>query len=165
MISRLALLGIASLAIAASPALAVGKKKNVSWGKPGVSFVQYRADALDCANLAYGVQVQPDPERRIPVGYNGLFLPFAYVDAVSPDRAIVRTTTLVEAYRYAMRLDTIEQLQAAVDSCLVDRGYRRFRLTDRQMSVLRSLPKETPQRQHYLHSLGSSQDVLKSQTL
>ena len=47
MISRLALLGIASLAIAASPAVAVGKKKNVSWGKPGVSYTQYRKDAID----------------------------------------------------------------------------------------------------------------------
>jgi hypothetical protein len=50
MLSRLALLGVASLAVALSPAQAVGKKSNMSWGKAGISFVQYRADALDCAN-------------------------------------------------------------------------------------------------------------------
>ena len=61
MFFRKALLGIASLAIVATPAFAVGKKKDVSWGKPGVAFVDYTADSLECANKAYGVTVEPKP--------------------------------------------------------------------------------------------------------
>ena len=165
MISRLALLGIASLAIVASPALAVGKKKNMSWGKPAVSFAQYRADALDCANLAYGVEVTPKRAGFVGSGFYGHLLPLAYLANVTPDRWLFRTSTLEEGVRYALRKDTIEQLQAVVDSCLVGRGYRQFRLSSDQMSMLRRIPKDAPERQTYLHSLGSSETVLATQAL
>ena len=57
MISRLALAAAAAFVLTATPALAVGKGRDVSWGRAGVSFEQYRADALECGNRAYGVEV------------------------------------------------------------------------------------------------------------
>jgi hypothetical protein len=111
------------------------------------------------------VEVQPKPVGQIASGYDGVFLPISYLAAVTPNRALVYTTTLVEAFRHAMWMDAVEQLQAVVDSCLVERGYRQFRLTDRQMSTLRSLPRDAPERQYYLHSLGSSEAVLAAQAI
>ena len=165
MLKRLAILGISALALAASPALAVGKKANVSWGRAGVSLAAYHGDALYCANRAYGVNVQMRPIGPMGTGYAGIALPAAVWTSLTPGRIPVYTTTYAEAYRHAALLDTIEQLQAVVDSCLTERGYRRFRLTSAQMRTLRTLPQGSAERERYLPSLGSDAQVLSAQAI
>jgi hypothetical protein len=167
MISRSALLGVACLAIAASPALAVGKKKDVSWGKPGISFVDYRADALECANRAYGVEVKPKPYGPVALslGIASAFMPAALWTKLAPGEVPIYTTTYVEGYRHAVWMDTVEQLQAAVDTCLGERGYSRFRLSAGQMAKLRALPAGSSERQHFLYNLGSDAEVLAAQRI
>src|ERR1044072_3114162 len=139
MIARLALLGLSALALASSPALAVGKRSNESWGRAGVALAAYHSDALDCANRAYGVEVTMRPYGPASSAWAGAFLPAAVWTSLTPGRIPIYTTTYVEGYRHAAWMDTVEQLQAVVDSCLVEKGYQRFRLTSAQMRTLRGL--------------------------
>ena len=52
MISRLAMAAAAAFVLTATPAFAVGQGRDVSWGRTGISFDLYRADALECGNRA-----------------------------------------------------------------------------------------------------------------
>ncbi len=172
MTPRLAMLGIAAAALAAaSPA--AGKAKDVSWGKAGVSFTDYRLDAGQCAARTFGVTLHltPRTSRALNIVGNGSILLIAYRDLVPPEVALspnnVRfySTAYVETYRHAKRVDFAEQLQAILDDCLVERGYRRFRLTDAQMDRLRQLDEGSAGRARYLYELGSDAKVLATQAI
>src|SRR3954468_25029696 len=101
MIRRFAMLGLTALALAASPAHAVGKRGNESWGRAGVSLAAYHSDALDCANRSYGVNVAMRPFGPASTAWVGTFLPAAIWTSLTPGRIPVYTTTYVEAYRHA----------------------------------------------------------------
>jgi hypothetical protein len=165
MILRVALIGLASAALAAAPASAVGKSKNVSWGKPDVSFADYRADALQCADRAYGVEVRMEPYGPSANGLLGGVMPAAIWLKLTPGSIPVYSTDYVDGYRHAALLDTIEQLQAEVDTCLAGKGYHRFRLTSAQMDELRRLRMGTPERARFLYGLGSNERVLAAQRI
>jgi hypothetical protein len=141
MIPRFAMLGLSAVALASSPALAVGKRGNESWGRAGVSLAAYHNDALDCANRAYGVQVQMRPYAPPWSAWAGAVLPAEYWTSLTPGTVRIYSTNWVEGYRHAAWMDTVEQLQAVVDSCLAEKGYQRFRLTSAQMRTLRHLPR------------------------
>jgi hypothetical protein len=159
------MLGLSALALAASPALAIGKKADQSWGRAGVSLAAYHADALDCANRAYGVNVQMRPYGPTFAGFGASYLPAALWTSLTPGRVPFYSTDYVEGYRHAAWMDTVEQLQAVVDSCLTERGYQRFRLTSAQMRTLRGLARGSAERELYLHSLGSDARVLSAQAV
>jgi hypothetical protein len=165
MLSRLAVTACTIIALASTPALGAGKPRNVSWGKAGVSYAQYRADAVECGNRAYGVEVELRPLGPLGTGWQGIILPASVWTSLTPGRIPVYTTTYVEAYRHAARIDTINQLQAVVDSCLAERGYQRFRLTSAQMRALRRYDRGTEARQLYLHDLGSDAWILSTQAI
>ena len=165
MIARLALLGLSALALASSPALAVGKRSNVTWGRAGVSLASYHGDALECANRAYGVEVQMRPYGPTFAGFGASFLPAAVWTNLTPGRIPFHSTDYVEGYRHAAWVDTVEQLQAVVDNCLVEKGYQRFRLTSAQMRTLRGLRQGSAERERYLHGLGSDAQVLSAQAI
>lgn len=165
MIPRFAMLGISAIALVSSPALAVGKRSDQSWGRPGVSLAAYHNDALECANRAYGVEVAMRPYGPASSAWAGAFLPAAVWTSLTPGRIPIYTTTYVEGYRHAAWMDTVEQLQAVVDTCLSERGYQRFRLTSGQMRALRRLPQGSAEREQYLHSLGSDAQVLNTQSI
>ena len=112
MIRRLAALSALSAALLASPAIAVGKPGDVSWGKPNVSYAAYNADAQQCANRAFGVKVGMTTRTAEALGVlqsasfysffdsqnfyatsNGQASNAALVEAVRPDRVVFRTTT------------------------------------------------------------------------
>jgi hypothetical protein len=165
MLKRLALLGLSALALASAPALAVGKKADVSWGRAGVSLATYHGDALECANRAYGVNVQMRPYGPTFAGFGAGWLPAAVWTSLTPGRVPFYSTDYVEGYRHAAWMDTVEQLQAVVDSCLVEKGYQRFRLTADQMRTLRTRPRGSAERERYLHSLGANAQVLSAQAI
>src|SRR3954465_11958624 len=101
MIRRFAMLGLIALALAASPAHAVGKRGNESWGRAGVSLASYHNDALDCANRAYGVEVQMRPYVPAWSAWAGAFLPAGLWTSLTPGTVPIYTTTWVEGYRHA----------------------------------------------------------------
>jgi len=164
MISRLAMVGLAVFTLAATPALAVGKGRDVSWGRAGVSFDQYRADALECGNRAYGAEVDVPPYGPASA-WGGWIVPGWVWTSLTPGRVPVYTSTYVDAYRHHAWWHTVDQLQAIVDSCLLEKGYQRFRLTSAQMRTLRRLERDSPERHHFLYSLGSDANVLAAQTI
>jgi hypothetical protein len=159
------MLGLSALALAATPAHAVGKRGNESWGRAGVSLASYHNDALDCANRAYGVQVEMRPYGPTFAGSGYGFLPAAIWTSLTPGQVEFYSTDYVEGYRHAAWMDTVEQLQAVVDTCLTERGYQRFRLTSAQMRTLRRLEQGSAEREAFLHSLGSDGQVLTAQAI
>jgi hypothetical protein len=164
MMLRLAIAGAAMLALASPAAMADGKKKrNESWGKAGVSFVDYTADSLTCANQAYGVDVKVKPYGPLGTGWNDVSLPPAVWTKLTPGDVLVYTTTYVEGYKHAARLDVVEQLQTVVDGCLTGKGYSKFQLTGAQMQQLRTLKMGSEERARFLYSLGSDANVLQAQ--
>ncbi|HEY0413528.1 MAG TPA: hypothetical protein VGD66_10330 [Allosphingosinicella sp.] len=159
--SLLAISAATALALVATPAPAAGKSNDVSWGKPDIPFAVYQGDALECANRAYGVSVVPRPYG--PVAFDSAVIPAAVSLNIDTRQAPIYTSTYIEGRHHALVLDTIEQLQAAVDSCLLEKGYSRFRLTPDQRSALRRLGKGSDARAQYLHRLGSDPRVLAAQ--
>jgi hypothetical protein len=166
--------------VAAGPAFAVGKPADMSWGKPNVAFASYNADAQQCAQRAFGVKVGMKPQTAEALGvlqamslysfftswnYRQHGGPMAAAEAVRPDRAPFRNTNYEGMFKHAAWVDVVEQLQQVVDTCLTERGYRKFRLTDAQRDTLRRLKAGTAERQHYLHSLGSNPQVLAMQRI
>ena len=143
--------GVGSAALAARPAL--------SWGKPGVSFETYRADATLCLRAAAATDLTgTEPaealvlgSRRVAMAQN--FDPWSVAEAVDAARPDLRI-------RQARDI-----MQARLDHCLVEHGYQRFQLTDDQRRRLNRFSLRQPERQVYLHSLASDPQVLASQSV
>lgn len=89
------------------------------------------------------------------------------VDAVtklrSADDIARRTNTFGAKYVAIVSLDVRDQLQAVLDRCLGERGYRRIMLTDSQVRSLRTLKRHSPTRTAYLHSLDSDASIIERQ--
>jgi len=163
---RLATVAVLTLALVSAPAGALNvKKRNESWGKPGVSFAQYRADALECANMTYGAPIALHPLPPMPTGYVGVALPSGLWLDLRPSHVMIYTTTLVEGIKHATWMDISEQLQVVLNQCLVEKGYSRFRLTSDQMGRLNHLKRTSPERQQYLYQLGSDAAVVVTQKI
>jgi len=163
---RLATVAALSLALIAAPSGALKvKKRDESWGKPGVTFAQYRADALECSNLTYGAPIALRDLPAVGAGYQGAFLPVSLASKLTPGSVQIWTTTLVEGVKHAAWMDISEQLQQVLDSCLVEKGYTRFRLTSGQMHTLDHLKRMSPERQQYLFRLGSDAAVVLPQKI
>lgn len=164
--ARLATVFALSLALAVAPASALNVKKgNESWGKPGVTFAQYRADALECANLTYGAPISLNSLPPMPTGLFSVALPDGELLDLEPNHVVIYTTTLVEGVKHARWMDVSEQLQKVLDTCLVEKGYSRFRLTAGQMQTLDHLKRTSPERQQYLYQLGSDGTVVTAQKI
>lgn len=128
-----------------------------SWGKPGISFDQYRDDAVTCGQQAAALDLrESDPAKALVVASRLL-------DNV-PD---------VWAASEAMRLASPERnfakagdlLQATLERCLHERGYRKFKLTSEQKHRLSKLPIGSDARHHYLYALASDPEVLTRQAI
>jgi hypothetical protein len=151
LIALAAAASLAGMAAAARPAL--------SWGKPGVSFETYRADATACLRAAASTDLTgTEPaealvlaSRRVETALNSDPWSVAQaIDAARPDLSIRQARDII---------------QARLDHCLVEHGYRRFALTDAQRRQLGHFSLRQPERQVYLHSLASDPQVLASQAV
>ena len=156
-----------SLLIAASlatPAVAAPRPKE-SWGKADVSLAQYREDAIECGRMAYYADVSNTEQAQAFVrgtreleSTDGLPL-----DMLELARRYGQIQHSVRAEKQIAELK--EGLQYIVDTCLEDRGYARFRLTQEQRDRLGKLKKGSPERHAYLHSLASDPAVLAQQAV
>jgi hypothetical protein len=160
---------IAALLIAlslAAPAQAY-QRRDESWGKPGISYLQYRTDAVECAY---------DAETKAPVKIPAVDLTFmtdsAQVDAqpqmdlTNPNADIGVVLDYAAQSRMHMNKhwrNVARQLEPALESCLRGRGYQKFRLTDAQKDELKRLTPGTRARNVYLWNLAVDPGVLKSQ--
>jgi hypothetical protein len=168
--------GLAAAPAAASPSL--------SWGKAGVSFEDYRADATNCLREAAATDLSgTEParalvlaSRRIETGLNSDYTPLVNGAAgLAPMSARPTFDPSGEAAQRfgessaAARVDhQIQQardiMAARLESCLAGRGYHRFHLTAAQRRQLDCLPARAVERQAYLHRLASDPQVLAAQS-
>ena len=148
---------------------------DTSWGKPGVTFEDYRTDAILCARHAVDRDISDSDAARTMVAASrsvdnaasGAWVtppaPTNQTPTMSPNLDINRTAS---TYRVDRQFRAISELQyATLADCLRQLGYRQFRLTEEQQRQLRRLRRGSDERRAYLHSLASSPEVLDRQGL
>jgi hypothetical protein len=160
------------LAAGLGTAAAAAPRPALSWGKPGISYEDYRADATACLREAAGTDLTgSEPanalvlaSRRIETALTSDYTPMIG-GGFDP---VINTVNAAQQARMAARPDlrlrqARDILQARLDHCLEGHGYRRFRLTDDQRRQLNRFHLRQPERQVYLHSLASDPQILASQ--
>jgi len=177
-------------ALAASACTSTSSQQT-SWGKEGVSMLDYRTDGGQCAvyaatatpetidnNVAGGINGQTQT-TRLPESGGASQSSGAGPGAPSPGPSSAAFPTGGGgAYRDSTNVDVVSraatQQQArevavakartqALKNCLVDRGYTEFDLTPEQRAKLATLPEGSPERRDYLYKLGTDASVLKTQ--
>ena len=126
-----------------------------SWGKAGISFLQYRTDAVECAYLAGSATPVTLPDVDI------IFSGVSGGDEVDVYQALEQTKR--SQYRNWKNVEA--QIEGAVPTCLRARGYRPFKLTDEQNAQLKLLRRGSTSRHRYLYGLAIDPDVLRTQGL
>ncbi|HEY1605182.1 MAG TPA: hypothetical protein VGF77_06250 [Allosphingosinicella sp.] len=127
----------------------------MSWGKPGVSLADYRADSVACGRQAAGLDLAGSgPARsfkaasRILENGSDYDTWIAALQIAAPERNMEKAGDL---------------MQATLDRCLQEHGYHKFKLTSEQRHRLSRLKIGTDQRHAYLHSLAADPDILSRQ--
>ena len=122
-----------------------------SWGKPGISFLQYRTDAVECAYLA---------GSAAPVSVASVDVVFAFDGG-----DVFEVMESAKRSQYRMWNNVADQLEPALETGLRGRGYRPFKLTAEQNTQLKALKRGSASRHRYLYGLAIDPDVLKAQGL
>ena len=152
-VSLLPLLMVSSAVAAPAP--------RQSWGQAGVSYDQYRLDALECSAEGYNLDISKTEDAQAFVAASRR-LETEIGSGVDPNTY----QAIVSSARPGMRFRSIKQLQqSTVDDCLVSRGYSKFRLTDQQRSGLGKLKMGSVERHMFLYKLGSDSNVLSTQAV
>lgn len=158
---------LACSGLLATSAAVAAPSKGETWGKAGVSFLQYRTDAVECAYEA---------ETKAPVKIAQVDLAFmidsAQLDA-NPQQDLTKpnpdiNAVLDYAAQSRMRMDrtwreVARQIEPALTSCLTARGYQRLKLTAEQASELKRLRPGARARNVYLWSLAADPGILQAQ--
>jgi hypothetical protein len=144
-------------------ALSAAPAPPLSWGKPGVSLATYRAESIGCAMRAYYTDVSgTKAAQSFAEGSR-------QIDSVINSGADVTDQAsmighVVNAVRPAEGQKEVKQFQIAqLNKCLLDHGYRRFRLTDDQRKHLERLKIGSEARHAYLHRLASDPQIISAQ--
>jgi len=183
-------LAVSAALLAAAPAVGATAPQ-VSWGKLGVSFDQYRADAVACGRAGYYRDVSDTDAARV---FRNASHQFDTITDSGAAPVSMWETTMLDASAGASHNSRVEQapvlaversqrvgqlvastqpekrmaevrvfLEEAVTSCLTERGYTRFRLTKEQRAKLSHLRLGSPERHAYLFSLATNPEVLAKQ--
>jgi hypothetical protein len=161
---------LAAAALAAAPARADDAPR-FAWGKAGVSYETYRAEAYDCA--LYGLSI--DVAHTAPVeqlrkasrqmealdaqkGGAGSADPIAEGIRYAQETAAVRAAARPEKQVQAVK----EIMFSAMQRCMAAHGYIRFALTEAQRGEMDALH-DAQERRVFLHKLASDAAVLEQQ--
>jgi len=127
----------------------------MTWGKPGVSFEQYRIDSVECAieGSSYDVEASKEYEE-IDRGLKAQYRILELANGDQFDRIRDYTMTYQRNLRGGVA-DIQATMVDRVQMCLRARDYKEFALTQTQASKLASYRKGTEPRFRYLHSLAS----------
>lgn len=157
---------LVSAAVTAGNAAAQTRAIQTSWGKPGISFAQYRADAIECGVAGHYTDISQTEAAKVFVAGSRRIdnLLDNNTDPATAMNNAIESGRVVEAVRPAERRKEIKgTLVSAVEQCLASRGYQRFRLSDEQRDKLRKMKDGSEQRHAYLHRLARSPTVLRAQ--
>lgn len=138
------------LTLIATIGTAEGKRApTTTWGKLGVSFVEYRQDARECALRGATANIRDwQPTKGVMAG------------TLRQDIELDRSGDANEysmIYRRSIRpnVAVVQQtMVGVVEECLIGRGYREIVLDRAQERRLRKLKWGTEARARYLHSLN-----------
>ena len=152
-----------------------------SWGKEGVSMLDYQTDGILCATLAE--RAQADNGAKTAGGLNGSnngaggggasgsagsqggdsmgsWGGGTYRETASPD-LVNRAANQHQSREMQLKQARMDALR----SCLVGRGYTEFELTEAERAKVDSLPAGSDARREYLYSLGTNPEILKTRAL
>ncbi len=130
------------------------KTKVEAWGRAGVSFQQYRADAIECAKIGYFRDVsKDDPAKRFVRGWQTAddSLNLSGPSGADWNNVVLRT----QPDRQKKLVHAIQV--GDVETCLLDKGYRKFALSREEERQLKRYPAGSSERHRYLHSLAAAQ--------
>jgi hypothetical protein len=171
---RAMLASLIAVALMAPVTTAAAKHEAVSWGKAGVSFDQYRNDAVQCGRKGYyrdvshtdAAQVFKTATRRLENNDAQMQSAAIAGDDYGTMNAVAQSANIVESTRPDQRMKEVRTLlNETVANCLAARGYSRFRLTEAQQRRLGHLRRGTPQRHEFLYSLASDPAILTAQAI
>ena len=166
----------------ATPATAAPAPKD-SWGKVGITFDQYRQDAVECGREGYYLDISETNDAKEFVKasqqldtLNGMTSPTTnnlnpngQVSPNSVDQAARFAVTqqhIIDSVRPDQRFRNIKQtLQSTTDNCLIRRGYSKFALTDAQRHQIKKLKVGSDARHAYLFRLASDPAILSAQAI
>jgi hypothetical protein len=170
-VERIALIAsLAALPLTALPAHP--PKPMTSWGKAGVAFETYRADAIECGREGYfadvsdteAAKVFKDASRRLENNETALGLAAQTGDLNRVGNINAMSQHIVSSTRPRERMREVAGvMNGTVAECLAKRGYVRFTLTEAQEKALKAYPAGTEARHHFLHALASDAKVLAAQ--
>ncbi len=147
------------LILAVSGTTYAQQPRTESWGKPDISFSDYRRDAITCATVGYFRDVsQDEPAKTFIRGFqtydNTLNMPaWGGYSAWLPLRITRDSVLTMQPDR---QLKEIQALQVGdVERCLTDKGYRRVTLTRAEEKTLARYPRGSEARHRYLHALAA----------
>ena len=168
-----------SAMLVTSSGCSVNTNKTTSWGKEGVTLLDYQTDTILCGTLAE--QAGPDSAVKSAGGVDGKNgggrIPGGSENgagsASSGNAASIgggtyeghASTDYVSRAANQQRASEMQLKQARVEklrSCLVKRGYTEFELTPEQRSELARLKPGSAERRDYLYKLGTNPDFLKN---
>lgn len=162
-----------AVVLSAVPALSQTRVPRDSWGKAGVSLVQYRADAAACSAQGYfkdisGTKAAKDfvrASRELDSATQSNFQSMPNENPIEAEMIYAgRMEAIVHSIRPEKRMAEIATIQQeVVDSCLITRGYRRFRLSEAQRHELGKLSIGSMARRQYLFQLARDPAVLTAQ--
>lgn len=177
---ELAVAGIAMVGIAAC---SVNASKATSWGKEGVSMLDYQTDTLLCATVAQNVGTGnasrtaggidgQNPSARTGGGGDAAVASGNTGGGSSTAQSIsggtyqgMASNDYVSRAATQQRTQEMQLKQARMDAlngCLVQRGYVEFELTPEQRTELAKLPQGSEARRAYLYKLGTDPANLKN---
>lgn len=167
---RLSLLIAAAVA---TPAAVAAPAPQAGWGKAGVSYQEYRQDALDCASEGLSLDVSNSEDAKAFAKATrelDALTDQGVTSAASSSQAdaLVQNANdqarVIDSLRVSKRIHNIKlMVGAAINQCLVGRGYSRFILTDDQRKQFDKLKNGSDEKRHYLYSLASDPAVLNQQ--
>ena len=147
-----------------------------SWGKPGISWEQYRADALTCGRQGYYLDISKTEEAKAFVSASKQLESMpdssAYqvppADGQDPMGPVIgfaaQQKHVIDSINPEAKMRTLgKTMQGTIEQCLAERGYRKFRLTTTQTKRLGKLKLGSEERRQYLFSLASDPQILAAQ--
>jgi hypothetical protein len=148
-----------------------------SWGKEGVSMLDYQTDGILCATLAE--RAEAGNNSNTAGGLNGSnnsaggggngsagsqggdsmgsWGGGTYRETASPD-LVNRAANQHQSREMQLKQARMDALR----SCLVGRGYTEFELTEVERAKVDSLPAGSDERRNYLYTLGTNPEILKT---
>lgn len=161
--------------IAAPTAGAAATTTDLSWGKPGVAYDDYRRDAAECGTRGASTSMKGLADYEAVILGVGRQDADIDIDLYTPPTALREDQTVKLARDYALNGSRsrpepkIKRLQAflakQVATCLVEKGYVQFSLTPGQAAALKTYKKGSEARFRFLHGLASDETVLRRQRL